>query len=85
VSESWTLVTGGGTRVYESSFALAMAGGSSFTQVSDVWTCTTGLQQWTFTEASGVLSLVTVPEPSVLALLAVGIVGLLGYVWRRRR
>ena len=84
-SGSWTLIDGSGTTVYEPSFGLAMSGGDSFTQVNDVWTYTTGSQQWTFSEAIGGLSLTSVPEPSTFALLVLGTLSLVAYVWQQRR
>ena len=82
---NWTLVNNGGTTIYEPSFALTMSNGVPFTQANDIWMCSTGFQQWTFTEATGMLSLTTVPEPSVFAFIAIGIISLLGYSWQRRR
>ena len=34
---------------------------------------------------SFVFGFTPVPEPSILVLLAIGVVGLLGYAWRRKR
>jgi fibronectin-binding autotransporter adhesin len=85
LSESWTLVSNSGTVVYEPSFALTTTDGASFTQANDVWSYTAGSQHWTFTEATGVLSLSTVPEPSTFALLGVAVFCLLGHTWRSRK
>jgi autotransporter-associated beta strand protein len=82
-SESWTLVSNSGTTVYEPSFTLAMLGGAPFMQGNDVWTYAVGSQEWAFSEATGVLSLTTVPEPSTAALLAVGLFSLLSFTWQR--
>lgn len=64
---SWTIVdvanlneTFGGT--------FQVLGG--FTQSSDVWTRVVGLKTYTFTEATGILTAVTVPEPAGLGLAA---------------
>ncbi|MEN6449539.1 MAG: autotransporter-associated beta strand repeat-containing protein [Thermoguttaceae bacterium] len=84
-SGNWTLVSNAGTDVYEPSFSLAMLNSGSFTQVNDIWTYVSGSRQWTFTESTGVLSLVTVPEPSTLVLLSVAAIGLLGCAWRKQR
>jgi len=84
-SESWTLVSNSGMTIYEPSFALTTIDGASFLQANDVWSYTAGSRQWTFTEATGVLSLRTVPEPSMFALLGIGIFSVVGCIWRWRR
>jgi autotransporter-associated beta strand protein len=84
-AEGWTLVSNSGITVYESSFVLTTTDGASFTQANDVWSYAEGPRQWTFTEATGVLSLTTVPEASPLLLLGVGVTSLLGYTWRSRK
>jgi hypothetical protein len=84
LSKSWTLVSNSGTVTYEPSFALATSDGALFEQVNDVWSYSDGAGTWTFSEATGVLSLATVPEPSTLALFGISIVTLLAYARRRR-
>jgi len=56
-NRTWTLVDVArlGSVTYGSSFAVA---GSGWSQSANVWTKATPLKTWTFTEASGVLSLV---------------------------
>jgi fibronectin-binding autotransporter adhesin len=84
-SKSWTLVSNSGTTIYESSFTLAMLGGVPFTQANDVWSCVVSSQQWTFSEATGVLSLTAVPEPYTVILLGLGFFSLLGSAWQWRK
>jgi len=38
-----------------------------------------------YKESTGVLAINVVPEPSTIALLAIGLMGLLAYAWRRRK
>ena len=64
------------TEAYTGSFQV-----NGFTQLSDVWTRTAGLNTWTFTEGTGVLSLAVIPEPTAALLGGLGVLGLL----RRRR
>jgi autotransporter-associated beta strand protein len=81
-SESWTLVDNDGTTLYGSSFTMTMLNGTPFTETNDVWTCATAGRRWTFSEATGVLSMVPIPEPSTIVLLGVGAISL--FAWRRR-
>jgi autotransporter-associated beta strand protein len=83
-SGSWILINNSGTNIYEPSFSLAILDSGSFTQINDIWSYTTGPQQWTFTESTGVLSLVTVPEPPTLTLLGIVIFSLIGRLWYKR-
>jgi autotransporter-associated beta strand protein len=57
----------------------------ALTNNAGIWTTTTnsGAESWTFTQSTGVLNLVVVPEPSTLALAMFGVAGI-GYVARRR-
>jgi fibronectin-binding autotransporter adhesin len=82
-SGEWTLISNSGSTVYESSFALVTTDDALFVQASDVWTYSSGSRHWTFTEATGVLSLTSVPEPSTFALLGIAAFGLLIFARRR--
>lgn len=84
-SDSWLLVNGNLTANYGSTFAVTFADGTPFTEVSNVWTCESGARSWTYTESTGVLNFVAVPEPSSLVLLVCGLAGLLAYAWRKRK
>lgn len=55
-----------------------------FTESSDVWTKTSGPYTWTFTEATGVLQLAVIPEPSATALALLGGLGLMLLRFRHR-
>lgn len=55
-----------------------------FTEIADVWTKTSGPYTWTFTEATGLLELAVIPEPSAAALALLGGVGFLLVRSRRR-
>lgn len=80
---SWTLVASGLTKTYGETFSVALASGAAFVENDNVWTCTTGTQAWTFTEATGTLNLSAVPEPSSIVLLTLGLLGFVGYMRRR--
>ena len=86
---TWNMVTGSGTKTYESSFAVADKNDGGFTSAGGgVWTYTpvsAPTELWTFTQSSGVLTLSTVPEPGTMALLACGLAGLLAYAWKKRK
>ena len=79
---SWTLVNPTDlTTTYGATFAVKLADGTSFAESSDVWTLTQGSTTYTFTEATGVLSVV-IPEPATLAVLLAG--GAMTLLRRRR-
>ena len=86
-TDRWQLVANTlASTTYGSSFTIETSTGGIFFGSGGVLGYIDGSHQWTFTEASGVLALVTVvPEPSTLALLTAGAIGLLAYGWRRRR
>lgn len=54
-----------------------------FTENNNVWTMSSGVYQWTFTEATGLLELTVIPEPSVAALALIGALGLWMFRWRK--
>jgi T5SS/PEP-CTERM-associated repeat protein/autotransporter-associated beta strand protein len=84
--DTWQLVAPTlASTTYGSSFAIETSTGGVFSGTGGVLSCINGAQEWTFTESTGVLAVVSVPEPSTLALLAIGAVSLLAYAWRRRR
>jgi autotransporter-associated beta strand protein len=56
---------------------------NGFTENADVWTKTDGSNVWTFSEATGLLTIGAIPEPSAVALLSV--LGVFGLVRRNRR
>lgn len=69
---SWTVFSGFGT--YGGTFdSVTLAGSYAGTLIltGDLWQGTIGGNSWEFNEATGVLS--TVPEPSAVALLALGL------------
>ncbi len=80
---SWNIVNVGtlALATFGSSFTVANAG---FTQSSDVWTWVDGSNTWTFTEATGALGLMVVPEPGTGAML-LGALGTLLVLRRRHR
>lgn len=81
---SWNLIDVTNlTATYNDDFGVALSGGQSFTEFSSgVWTLQEGDNNWEFTESTGDLTLVVVPEPATMSILAVGGLGLL---LRRKR
>lgn len=77
---SWTLVDSGLNKSFAGTFTVA-----GFSESGNVWTLNSGQNTWSFSEATGVLSLsvAAIPEPSAYA----GLGGLLtlGFVALRRR
>jgi hypothetical protein len=69
---------------FGSTFNVLMANGSAFTNTGDVWCCVEGAKTWTFNDATGTLTLTSVPEPSTFVLFSIGTASLLAYAWRRR-
>jgi fibronectin-binding autotransporter adhesin len=85
-SGSWTIVdTGNLTETFGATFGLKLAGAAeAFSGSGGMLSYGDGARTWTFNEASGVLSVAAVPEPSSLAMLAAGLFGLLAYAWKKR-
>ncbi len=80
VGNSWNLVDVNSlTETFNPSFSVL-----GFTEVSDVWSqvITPGVSKYEFSEGTGVLSVVAIPEPATVGLLGMGLMGLIG---RRRR
>lgn len=77
---SWQLVNGTGSKNWTGLRVTSTAG--DFTRDAGLWTLAEGNNRWTFSEATGVLDLVVIPEPSQAMLI---LVGLAGCGLRRRR
>jgi len=87
---SWDIVASGLSTTYGDHFGVTFAyGGSTVAGVEDegVWSYTYDTMNMvvSFTESTGALAVSIVPEPSTLALLAAGLLGLIAYAWRRRK
>jgi autotransporter-associated beta strand protein len=76
----WDLLTNTGSTSWNGVRVTSTAG--DFIQNSGEWTLADGDSTWTFNQATGILSLVQVPEPSQGLLF---IAGLAGFAFRRRR
>jgi hypothetical protein len=66
-----------------SNVTLAGAYTGSLTNNSGVWSLTSGVNTWTFTQSTGDLGLTVIPEPTTWAMLGVGLTALV--ILRRRR
>ena len=86
-SGSWNLVDPLLSTSYnESTFKVYSTGGDAFQELtSNVWTYANSTQKWTFTQATGMLAVSAVPEPSVIVLVLTGLLGLVAYAWRKKR
>jgi fibronectin-binding autotransporter adhesin len=86
--QDWTVVASAAN--YGSLFKVWMAGGAAFDvdSTGKIWTYNGESQgtafQATFSETSGVLSVMAVPEPGTLGILFGGMIGLVAYAWRKR-
>jgi autotransporter-associated beta strand protein len=70
----------------DSTFRVYTANGDTFQELSaNVWTYANMDQKWTFTQATGTLAVSAVPEPSTIAMVVTGLLGLVAYAWRRKR
>ncbi|MEX0642091.1 MAG: PEP-CTERM sorting domain-containing protein [Pirellulales bacterium] len=62
-AQSWTLInTASLTESYGGGFGVQLAGGSSFSELSDVWTLSESGRTWSFTESTGEFSVSSGPE-----------------------
>jgi autotransporter-associated beta strand protein len=88
-SNTWTLVNVGSlaSANYGGTFTVVdNAGAITFTNNSGVWTgVASGVGTYTFTQSTGVLSLVAVPEPHEFALAIVALLGVMVFIRRRNQ
>jgi hypothetical protein len=86
-SESFSLFTFASESGELSSVSLAGAYGSEvFDNISGAWSATDSSgNQWSFSETTGNLGFTAVPEPSTVALVLIGFVGILAARYKVRK
>ncbi len=81
----WDIVSSSLATTYDDDFAVTFNGYDAMETLLGVWSLGNASGVAIFYESTGELSILDVPEPSVLTLLAIGLFGLIACAWRTRR